>query len=229
MAATEKLFTPAEAAAVSGLDLRAVQKAIGARTVRVRHTPRRRGRGQERRVDALTLVCLRLERDLSGALPVDSRRELFASVYAHPRAKTLRATEILVVDVETARRQVAASLKDLRRAEALVHADPEIMSGEPVFRGTRIPVRLVADMLAQGATEREILSGYPGLDKEKLQLAPIWAKAHPRQGRPPSMRDMPSASLMARMVMPRGRVGQVPEQIRDLMKEPVRRRRAPRQ
>jgi uncharacterized protein (DUF433 family) len=33
-----------------------------------------------------------------------------------------------------------------------VASDPEIMRGTPVLKGTRIPVVLVADMLAQGAS-----------------------------------------------------------------------------
>ena len=200
----DKLFTPAEAAMLTGLDLKSVQRAIDAHTVRSSHTDKRRGRGQERRLDALTLVCLRLERDLSGTLPVEGRRNLFASVYEHPQARTLRATEVLVVDLEAARRQVAANLKDLRRAEALIHTDPHIMGGEAVFRGTRIPVRLVADMQTAGASEDEILSGYPSLDTKLLRLASIWAKAHPRQGRPPNMQDVPGSRLVTRTVIPRG-------------------------
>jgi uncharacterized protein (DUF433 family) len=216
----DKLFTPAEAAALTGLDLKAVQRAIGARTVRVRHIEKRRGKGQERRVDALTLLCLRLERDLAGALPVEDRRTLFASVYEHPQVKTLRATEVLVVDLDTARRQVAGKLKDLRRAEGLVHEDPEVMGGEPVFRGTRIPVRLVAEMLAGGASEAEILSGYPALNAEKLRLASIWAKAHPRRGRPSRVQDVPGSRLVSRTIVPRGKTPKVPDQVRDLLKMP---------
>ena len=198
---SERLFTPTEAAVVTGLDLKAVQRAIGAGTVRVRHTAKRRGKGRERRVDEATLVCLRLERDLLGALPVEGRRHLFASIYEQPGKKTVRATDVLVVDVETARRQVATNLRSLRRAETLVRSDPEIMGGEPVFRGTRVPVRLVADMLGQGASEAEILSGYPTLDAERLRLAPIWAKAHPRHGRPPSLLEATDARLISRTIV----------------------------
>jgi uncharacterized protein (DUF433 family) len=38
-------------------------------------------------------------------------------------------------------------------------SDPDIMCGTPVFQGTRIPVDLVGNMLAQGATAEEILEG----------------------------------------------------------------------
>ena len=72
----------------------------------------------------------------------------------------------------------------LKRAQELVTSNPEVMRGTPVYRGTRIPVDLVADMLAQGATVEEILEGYPALDREKVELAPLYMKAFPRRDRP---------------------------------------------
>jgi uncharacterized protein (DUF433 family) len=50
------------------------------------------------------------------------------------------------------------------------------MRGTTVFKGTRIPVDLVADMLAQGATAEEILQGYPTLTKEMISLASLYAR-----------------------------------------------------
>jgi hypothetical protein len=44
---------------------------------------------------------------------------------------------------------------------------PEIMAGTPVYRGTRIPLRLVAGMLAQAASVEEIPEGCPALRREK--------------------------------------------------------------
>ena len=58
------------------------------------------------------------------------------------------------------------------------------MRGTPVFKGTRIPVDLVADMRAQGATAEEILEGYPTLNKEMIGVAPLYMRAFPRRGRP---------------------------------------------
>jgi len=65
--------------------------------------------------------------------------------------------------------------KQMARLRQLVTSDPEIMRGTPVFKGTRIPVDLVADMLAQGATAEDILEGYPTLNREKISLAPLYA------------------------------------------------------
>ena len=90
----------------------------------------------------------------------------------------------LRVEIRPARRKVESQLKQLARIERMVASDPEILRGAPVFKGTRIPVDLVADMLSQGATEDEILEGYPTLDREKIAIAPLYMRAFPRRGRP---------------------------------------------
>ena len=41
--------------------------------------------------------------------------------------------------------------------------DPEVMGGRLVFRGTRIPVDVLFDNLADGMSLDEILDEYPGL------------------------------------------------------------------
>jgi hypothetical protein len=53
------------------------------------------------------------------------------------------------------------------------------MRGTPVYRGTWIPVELIADMLNHGASIEEILEGYPALYREKIELAPLYVKAFP--------------------------------------------------
>jgi uncharacterized protein (DUF433 family) len=56
-----------------------------------------------------------------------------------------------------------------------------------VIRGTRIGVYEIAAITA-GASEKEIeeiRSGYPTLRREHIELARIYAAAHPRRGRPP--------------------------------------------
>jgi uncharacterized protein (DUF433 family) len=90
----------------------------------------------------------------------------------------------LRIEIKPARRKVESQLKQLARVEEIVVSNPETMRGAPIFKGTRIPVNLVADMLAQGATTKEILEGYPTLDNEKIAIAPLYARAFPRLGRP---------------------------------------------
>ena len=56
-----------------------------------------------------------------------------------------------------------------------VESNPAIMDGTPVFRGTRIPVHVVADMIEQGTPTVEILEGYPSLTREMVEYAGIFA------------------------------------------------------
>ena len=89
-----------------------------------------------------------------------------------------------IVKGRGAREEVERELERLHKVERMVVSDPEIMGGAPVFKGTRIPVDLVAAMTAQGATAEEILEGYPGLNRGQVELAPLYVAAFPRRGRP---------------------------------------------
>ena len=75
------------------------------------------------------------------------------------------------------------------KSNDLITIDPDILGGTPVFKGTRIPVRLVATMIADGVDADEILAGYPKLDRRLVSLASIWTAAHPRRGRPKSLKE----------------------------------------
>jgi uncharacterized protein (DUF433 family) len=72
----------------------------------------------------------------------------------------------------------------LRRARSLVVSDPEIMGGDPVFRGTRIPVHIIAELVTQGSSQAELLESYPRLTAEMIRLAPVCAAAYPRRQQP---------------------------------------------
>ncbi len=46
--------------------------------------------------------------------------------------------------------------------------DPEILTGKPVVRGTRLAVEFILDLLAQGWTEPDLLRNYPGLTHDDV-------------------------------------------------------------
>ena len=177
-------YTPAQAAAITGLPLAAVHKAIDSRLIRPRST--RSGGGIRRLLTKEQLIYLQLEAGGLRLLPVETRREIAESIQRSPKTEKLPVANgtALLIEVGMARRAVDSQLKQLGRIEEMVASDPEIMCGTPVFKGTRIPVDLVADMLAQGATAEEILEGYPALSKEKITIAPLYMRAFPRRGRP---------------------------------------------
>jgi uncharacterized protein (DUF433 family) len=90
----------------------------------------------------------------------------------------------LLLDYATSWREISDRFARALAAQMTVVSDPEIRGGEPVVRGTRIPVSLLHDLVEQGASQEEILADYPALDAERLDLALLYAKTHPRVGRP---------------------------------------------
>jgi uncharacterized protein (DUF433 family) len=53
--------------------------------------------------------------------------------------------------------------------------EPEILVGKPVIKGTRLAVEFIIDLLAQGWTEQEILSNYPGITRQDIQACLAYA------------------------------------------------------
>jgi len=52
--------------------------------------------------------------------------------------------------------------------QPIIVRDPEIMGGRPVFRGTRVPVDVLFENLADGLTVDEIVESYPNLSRDDL-------------------------------------------------------------
>lgn len=50
--------------------------------------------------------------------------------------------------------------------DPLITSSPERMSGQPVFAGTRIPVRILFEFLEDGAPLGEFLTSYPDITRE---------------------------------------------------------------
>ena len=186
------LFTPAEAAVLTRLSVKAVNNAIDKNLVPAVVRPGASDSG--RFVDQRGLLALMLEYRLANRFFPELRRRLFDALASSPRKAVLSVDEGLVkVDLQQPRRDLAAALRELRRARSLVVTDPDILGGDPVFRGTRVPVHSIAAMLEQGSTEADILKGYPRLTAQMVRLAPVFAQAYPIRGRPRSQpwRDRP--------------------------------------
>ena len=58
-----------------------------------------------------------------------------------------------------------------------VHVDPEIMSGTPVFVGTRVPFQALLDYLEGGQPLSDFLEDFPSVSKEQAIAALEQAKA----------------------------------------------------
>ena len=54
------------------------------------------------------------------------------------------------------------------KATPMIHSDPEILGGTPVFLGTRVPLRNLIDYLAGGHTLDEFLDDFPSVRREHV-------------------------------------------------------------
>ncbi len=53
--------------------------------------------------------------------------------------------------------------------------NPKVMVGKPVIRGTRLTVDFILTLLAQGATEKEILDEYRDLTEDDIRACFLFA------------------------------------------------------
>jgi uncharacterized protein (DUF433 family) len=123
------------------------------------------------------------------------------------RRKPLAVGDGVTVDLGPFVAAADERTRKLEKARAMVVADPEILGGAlPVIRGTRIPVYDVAASLAAGDSPDKLLTTYPGLTREQVELAALYASADPPRGRPHrplAERLPPGARMIASGFMPR--------------------------
>lgn len=59
-----------------------------------------------------------------------------------------------------------AQVSDTSAMESVVVRDPDVMSGEPTFRGTRVLVRTLFEYLEAGYTLERFLEGFPTVNRQ---------------------------------------------------------------
>jgi uncharacterized protein (DUF433 family) len=177
------LFTPTEAAVLTRLSVKAVNNAIDKNTVLA--VAGSRAGHSTRLLDLNALMSLTLERRLADRFAPALRREVFNALAGAERRNAVSLEGgFLKIDLREQRRELATSIRELRRSRQLVLSDPDIMGGDPVFRGTRVPVHLIATLIGQGSSAADMREAYPRLTSEMVRLAPIYAAAYPLRGRP---------------------------------------------
>lgn len=58
-----------------------------------------------------------------------------------------------------------------------IEINPKVCNGKPVIKGTRIPVSVILEQLAEGESWDKILENYPELTHEDIHAALYYAKA----------------------------------------------------
>jgi uncharacterized protein (DUF433 family) len=54
------------------------------------------------------------------------------------------------------------------KLESVIHSDPDILGGTPVFVGTRVPVQGLFDHLEAGESIDDFLDGFPSVRRDQV-------------------------------------------------------------
>lgn len=86
-----------------------------------------------------------------------------------------------------AREPFGEAVKNVRlfvHGKRRIESRPDMLGGEPVFKGTRISVRHVGDLVRKGAPRAELREDFPSLAEDDLIFAALFASLPRPQGRP---------------------------------------------
>jgi len=169
IAKSTTLMTANEAASVTGVPLRHVHRIIDAGLL----GSAVKRRNKARLLTPTGLVGLKLAHETADVLTLRGRRAVVATSIWSPRQSMIRA-DMIVVDARAAARTVRSGLSLLAKARGIASSTPDVLRGTPVFKGTRIPVHDIADMLANGDRPQAIVKAFPQLDRDRVRLAAIY-------------------------------------------------------
>jgi uncharacterized protein (DUF433 family) len=176
-------LTPAEAAVVAGVSMRDVHRVIDEHILPESLYDLREARSF--RSDACVFIAFYFE--AANRLTSEERQRAIAMASRHSSGKN--STKIvhdgfLTIDFAPFWTSVDKRLRRLNEARTQVSSDHRILGGTPVISGTRVPVYDVAASVAAGYSIERILSSYPSLNPEQVELAALFAEANPQRGRP---------------------------------------------
>ena len=72
---------------------------------------------------------------------------------------------------QVSRAQALEAVRARVKADGVVHSDREIVSGTPVFRGTRVPLDILFEFLAAGENIDEFVDCFPTVSREQAVAA----------------------------------------------------------
>ncbi len=190
--------TPVEAAWLTELSPKVINATIDRgelKAVKSRGAAKKRVRN----LGPADVLYLMLRKELAAVLSASAKRELYQrltearlGVLSDEKSPIGKQCDVEIqlaggvirIELKSTCSRLAKRWRALRTATQIVVSDPNIRGGEPVIRGTRVPVYMIADLVKQGADFREILEDYPLLDAQMVEAALAYTQTKPKRGRP---------------------------------------------
>lgn len=186
-------FSLREAAAIAEISESTIRTAIEKRFIAPHAS--RVGKAIRYEFDLNELLFIKLLSEFPFSLPKedkDSLRQILGKSARSAGRWRMRGPDLLIkngelsvsVDYRPLRRQLAQNVSLYRKGFNRIISSPDILGGEPVFKGTRIPLEHIAGLFRRGISEAEIREDYPPLSDLDLAFASIHARMGPPPGRP---------------------------------------------
>ena len=113
---------------------------------------------------------------VSSYLEIVADEEIQRRIYQlRRRFSLLSQGKIAFCNLYTTLSHFELSVTDLSDDLERIRLDKEILGGEPVVKGTRIPVYMILELLAAGMSEEEIIKEYPTLKREDIRACLAYA------------------------------------------------------
>jgi uncharacterized protein (DUF433 family) len=171
-------LTIPEAAFVSGLTVRDINREIDARIISVGGRSERKLRGAE--LFYLSAVK-EVRTQLDPALRKSMRKAIVDAAGAHKREAKVHHFVFLIDGI---RNDLLGPFEALERSKHdYIESRKNIVGGEPVIKGTRIAARHVADLVKRGAMWAEIRDDLDLTDAQ-IEAAVVFDRTSPKRGRP---------------------------------------------
>ncbi|HEV2398756.1 MAG TPA: DUF433 domain-containing protein [Candidatus Sulfotelmatobacter sp.] len=189
-----ELFSVSEAAAIAEVSPDTIRTALEKKSV-APSSKRKTGKAVRYQFSVGDVLLVKVLVEFPFALSKEDKRSL-AQILSHgdrTAARWSREGADLVyragdmqvlIECKAFLQKVARNLSSFRWGRRRIVSNPEVMGGEPVFRGTRIPLQHVASLFRKGVPEKEIAQDFRALGIRDLAYAQLFSRLGDKPGRP---------------------------------------------
>jgi len=189
-----ELFTVNEAAAIAEISPETIRTALEKKSVMSSHGTGV-GKATRHHFSSQDVLLLKVLTEFPFALSKHDKESL-AQLLVRNRQQaagwSIRGSRLeysgremrLSIELKSVREKLNRNLALYRWGKKRVVSRPDVLGGEPVFRGTRVPLQHVAGLFRKGIPEEEIREDFPHLKARDLKYARLATGFIDKPGRP---------------------------------------------
>ncbi|HLJ30784.1 MAG TPA: DUF433 domain-containing protein [Candidatus Angelobacter sp.] len=189
-----ELFSVSEAAAIAEMSADTIRTALEKKSI-APSNKRRTGKAVRHQFSAGDVLLVKVLTEFPFPLSKQDKESL-AEILAQGNRRashwSMEGADLvyrsgnmqLFVEFKAFRQRIDRNLAVFRWGKRRVVSSPDVLGGQPVFRGTRIPLQHVASLFRKGVPEQEIGEDFPSLNARDLAYARLFSRFAEKPGRP---------------------------------------------